>query len=153
MPVTKLALLAVAAAACDARHLSGLLPPSSGFCANGVPRPFSQCGYEAFNSYQSATAPEGWANEAIKTYISRKGWPSSTDFKVISVPVTCMNEYESRAWAMLIEAEIDGTKTYIQARPYGSGSESTPDFDCVDNICIEDDRVSQCNDDDEDDDD
>lgn len=130
-----------------------LVPEPTSFCANGVPQPFSECGYEAFNSYQSATVPAGWADEAIKKYISRKGWPSSTDFKVISVPVACVNEYESRAWAMLIEAEIDGTKTYIQARPYGSSSESTPKFDCIDNICVKEDRVSDCDRDDDDDDD
>lgn len=69
------------------------------------------------------------------------------------MPVTCVNEYEDRAWGMLIEAEIDGTKTYIQARPYGSSSESTPDFDCIDNVCVREDRVSHCDRDDDDDDD
>lgn len=127
-----------------------LVPEPSSFCANGVPKPFSECGYQAFSSYRSATVPDGWANEALKTYISRKGWPSSTDFKVISVPVTCVNEYNDRVWGMLIEAEIDGTKTYIQARPYGSSSESTPNFNCIDNVCVDDDV---CDDDDDDDDD
>ena len=160
-----LALVALAVAAADARSLTqnspvqstpgGLLPQPTSFCSNGIPRPFSECGYEAFDSYSSASLPneDAWANAAISTYIKRKGWPSSTDFKVLSVPVVCQSEYEDRVWGMLIEAKIDGSTTYIQARPYGDASEKTPDFDCVDNICIRRDDVRECDRDDDDDDD
>ena len=156
MATNALVLAALAVSCTSARNLHATNSTASPTTTCDLPKAFSSCGYEAFSSYGDASLDDAteksWADGAVSTYLKRKG-QSDSAYKVISVPLVCQNRYEDRVWGIVIEAEIDGSTTYLQARPYGSSSETTPDYDCISNVCIRHDDVSHCDRDDDDDDD
>ena len=147
-------ILALATVGTSARRLHATNSTSTPTTTCELPKAFSSCGYEAFDSYGDASLDDAtekaWADGAVQTFLTRTG-QSGSSFKVISVPLVCQNRYEDRVWGMVIEAEIDGSSTYLQARPYGSSSETTPDYDCISDVCQPHEHVSHCDRDDDDD--
>ena len=182
LSIVALASIAAAISSADARQLrqtpsvvptTATTTPGLPVAVCNMPQAFSACGYEAFSemsaSTLSNTTVSAWAEQAIETYIRRKGWlPGSlgsgptpagsptTPFQVIDVQTVCSNSWDQNVHGMTILAEVGGTVSWFQAWPYGSDAVPTPDFDCVSDLCIQDERIAECdndNDDDDDDDD
>ena len=131
-----------------------------GLCAGGtgLPQSFSKCGYEALSAYKEVQpASTGvWAKKALETYLSRKNLDCAADSKVNDVLIVCENEYQSRAYAMVMEVSIPcysgQNPTLLQVRVYdpdnaASASDSDEKFDCIDDICSDNDDDCDDNDD------
>ena len=131
-----------------------------GLCAGGtgLPQSFSKCGYEALSAYKEVqpASTDVWAKKALETYLSRKNLDCAADSKVNDVLIVCENEYQSRAYAMVMEVSIPcysgQNPTLLQARVYdpdnaASASDSDEKFDCIDDICSDNDDDCDDNDD------
>lgn len=152
--------LLLASATCDARHLMATSntttsAPSTATTSCELPQAFSRCNYEAFSAYGDASLDDAtkmaWANGALNTYQKRKG--ESDTFEIVGVPLVCQNEYEDKAFGMVIEAKIGDATHYFEARPYGSSTSETVEYDCIKDLCQPHEHVSHCDDDNDDDDD
>jgi hypothetical protein len=129
-----------------------------GLCSGGtgLPQSFSKCGYEALSAYKQVNpaSSDVWAEKALETFLSRKKLDCAADSKVNDVLIVCENEYQSRAYAMVMEVSIPcysgKNPTLLQARVYdpdnaASATDSDEKFECINDICS--DNNEDCEDD------